>query len=84
MQPVLHFMSYMKVARTVDETFSQVLGMVLKLTEAMIFLKYGNPNDVITVEDEPSAPPYEIWFYNTFPATHQTNVRFLFLQSITD
>jgi len=30
------------------------------------------------VEDEPSAPPYEIWSYNQFPATGQQNIRFLF------
>jgi len=42
------------------------------------FLKYGRPNDIITVEDEPSAPPYEIWSYNSFPSTGQQNVKFLF------
>ena len=29
-------------------------------------------------ENEPSAPPYEIWFYNQFPMTGQNNVKFLF------
>jgi hypothetical protein len=41
-------------------------------------LKYGSPDDVIAVDDEPSAPPYEIWFYHSFPVTGQNDVRFLF------
>lgn len=69
---------YMKVARLVDEMFRSGFGYGFETDRGHVFLKYGIPNDVITVEDEPSAPPYEIWFYNTFPATHQTNVRFLF------
>jgi hypothetical protein len=36
------------------------------------------PSDVVTVETEQSAPPYEIWFYNQFPQTGQNNVKFLF------
>jgi GWxTD domain-containing protein len=72
------YKSYMDVARLVDELFRSGFGYGFETDRGHVFLKYGKPNDVITVEDEPSAPPYEIWFYNTFPATHQTNVRFLF------
>ena len=32
----------------------------------------------MSVEDEQSAPPYEIWFYNQFPQTNQNNVKFVF------
>ena len=70
--------NYMAVARVVDVTFASGFGYGFETDRGHIFLKYGQPNDVVTVEDEPSAPPYEIWMYNTFPATHQTNVRFLF------
>ncbi len=72
------FASYMKVARFVDEEFRSGFGYGFETDRGHIFLKYGKPNDLIAIEDEPSAPPYEIWFYNTFPATHQNNVRFLF------
>ena len=41
-------------------------------------MKYGVPNDLVTVEDEQDAPPYEIWFYNQFPQTGQNNVKFIF------
>ncbi len=72
------FYSYMKVALVVDENYRSGFGYGFETDRGHIFLKYGKPDEVITVEDEPSAPPYEIWFYNQFPATHQTNVRFLF------
>ncbi len=70
--------AYMKVARFVDEIFMSGFGYGFETDRGHIFLKYGKPDDIIEVEDEPSAPPYEIWFYNHFPATHQSNVRFLF------
>lgn len=72
------FVKYMEVARIVDETYRSGFGYGFETDRGYIFLKYGQPNDIISVEDEPSAPPYEIWFYNNFPATHQTNVKFLF------
>lgn len=72
------FESYMKVAHFTDNVFRSGFGYGFETDRGHIFLKYGKPNEIIEVEDEPSAPPYEIWIYNTFPATHQNNVRFLF------
>ncbi|MFZ1677404.1 MAG: GWxTD domain-containing protein, partial [Saprospiraceae bacterium] len=72
------FDAYMKVARVVDENYRSGFGFGFETDRGHVFLKYGKPDDVITVEDEPSAPPYEIWFYTSFPSTHQNNVRFLF------
>jgi len=72
------FAAYMKVARFVDDNFRSGFGYGFETDRGHIFLKYGAPDEIIPVEDEPSAPPYEIWFYNDFKATHQSNVRFLF------
>ena len=72
------FETYMRVARFVDVLFQSGFGYGFETDRGHVFLKYGLPDDVVEVEDEPSAPPYEIWFYNSFPATHQSNVRFLF------
>jgi GWxTD domain-containing protein len=74
----LAFSSYMNVAKIVDDQFRSGFGYGFETDRGHVFLKYGTPDDRISEESEPSAPPYEIWFYNEFPATHQTNVRFLF------
>lgn len=72
------FASYMSVAKIVDKMYRSGFGYGFETDRGHVFLKYGRPDDIIEVEDEPSAPPYEIWYYNQFPATHQNNVRFLF------
>lgn len=72
------FAAYMEVAKAVDAMYRSGFGYGFETDRGHIFLKYGRPDDIQAVEDEPSAPPYEIWFYNQFPATHQSNVRFLF------
>src|SRR5687767_13712254 len=72
------FSAYMKVAKAVDELYRSGFGYGFETDRGHVFLKYGRPDDILPVEDEPSAPPYEIWYYNHFPATHQSNVRFLF------
>jgi len=70
--------AYMKVARIVDKSYQSGFGYGFETDRGHIFLKYGQPDDIIAVEDEPSAPPYEIWFYTSMPETRQANVRFLF------
>lgn len=69
---------YMEVARAIDMKFANNVGHGFETDRGYIFLKYGKPDDYISVEDEPSAPPYEIWVYNHVPLTNQTNVKFLF------
>jgi GWxTD domain-containing protein len=69
---------YMRVAIAVDKTYQSGFGYGFETDRGHIFLKYGQPSDIISVEDEPSAPPYEIWFYTSMPQTRQSNVRFLF------
>ncbi|NNE14301.1 MAG: GWxTD domain-containing protein [Saprospiraceae bacterium] len=69
---------YMTVAKAVDITYANNVGHGFETHRGYYFLKYGKPDDVIFVEDEPTAPPYEIWIYNYLAETQQTNVRFLF------
>lgn len=69
---------YMMVARAVDKTYNNGFGYGFETDRGRIFMQYGRPNDVVTVENEPNAPPYEVWIYYKFPATEQTNVKFLF------
>lgn len=72
------FAEYMKVARVVDFEYNAGFGYGFETDRGHAYMKYGKPDEIITEEAEPSAPPYEIWFYTTFPSTHQQNVRFLF------
>ncbi|MEM9990212.1 MAG: GWxTD domain-containing protein [Bacteroidota bacterium] len=76
--PEQAFAAYMNVVRAVDNTFESGFRDGFETDRGFIYLKYGRPDDMINVQDEPSAPPYEIWSYNDFPATNQTNIRFLF------
>jgi len=69
---------YMEVVRAIDLRYANNVGHGFETDRGYYFLKYGRPNNIITVEDEPSAPPYEIWIYNFMPETQETNVRFLF------
>ena len=51
---------YMEVARAVDRRFAANLGHGFETDRGYIFLKYGKPDDLVEVPDEPSAPPYEL------------------------
>ena len=72
------FKQYMEVAKVVDKQFYSNVGYGFQSDRGYIFLKYGRPNNVLTIDNEPDAPPYEIWYFNYIPSTQQTNVRFLF------
>ena len=77
-QPGEAYKAYMKVIRAVDEEFRSHRGYGFETDRGDIFMKYGRPNDIINVVDEINSPPYSIWIYLDFPATQQSNVKFLF------
>ena len=72
------FNQYWDIAKAVDRKFYNTVGKGFETDRGYIFLKYGKPNNSITVENEPSAPPYEIWFYDRLDITGENNVKFLF------
>ncbi len=72
------YKKYMDVAQAVDNKFYSNVGYGFQSDRGHIFLKYGKPTNVLTVDTEVDAPPYEIWYYNYMPLSRQTNVRFLF------
>lgn len=76
--PKVPYNAYMEVARAIDKKYASGFGYGFESDRGYTYLKYGEPSDVITVEDETDAPPYEIWSYNDFPKTQQSNVKFLF------
>ncbi|MCB9285023.1 MAG: GWxTD domain-containing protein [Lewinellaceae bacterium] len=77
-RPDIPYQAYMEVANALDGMFHSGLGYGFETDRGYVYLKYGRPDDMIREENDPAAPPYEIWVYNNFPATNQSNVRFIF------
>jgi GWxTD domain-containing protein len=69
---------YGMVIKSVDRQYSNGFGFGFETDRGRVFLRYGRPDDVVTVENEIGAPPYEIWVYYKLDRTQQTNVKFLF------
>lgn len=82
--PEEFFNKYMEVARAVDKKYRAGLGFGFETDRGNIFMKYGAPSDMITILDDPSAPPYEVWLYYSIPQLRQSNVKFLFYNPFMD
>jgi GWxTD domain-containing protein len=76
--PAESYNKYMEVARAVDKEYYSNVGYGFQTHRGHIFLKHGKPSSILSIDSEPDAPPYEIWYYNKILTTNQTNVRFLF------
>jgi len=76
--PSAQYEKFMNAARAIDREFQSGFGHGFETARGQIYIKYGQPDDIIRVEDEATAPPYELWVYNSFPKTRQANVRFIF------
>ena len=69
---------YMMVAKVIDKTYGNGFGYGFETDRGRVFMKYGRPDDIVTVENEMNAPPYEVWIYYKMEKTQQSNVKFLF------
>ena len=76
--PEVAYNAYMEVARAVDKKYNSGFGYGFESDRGNIFMKYGKPHDVLTIENELDAPPYEIWAYNRIDKLNQSNVKFIF------
>jgi len=76
--PELAYQKFMQTAAAVHEKFKSGFRYGFETDRGRTFLRFGRPDDFIHVEDDPGAPPYEIWVYYNFPKTNQKNVKFLF------
>ena len=72
------YKSYMAKANAVHEKFKSGFRYGFETDRGRAYLRFGPPDDLVHVEDEPGASPYEIWIYYNFPKTSQSNVKFLF------
>lgn len=73
-----HYQQYLTIAKAVDLEYNSNVGYGFETDRGYIFLRYGKPNSVLTIDQEPESYPYEIWYFNLVEETTQTNVRFLF------
>ncbi|MCB0637098.1 MAG: GWxTD domain-containing protein [Lewinella sp.] len=76
--PASAYFEYMEVAQAVDRLFQSGFRNGFETDRGYVYLKYGQPDDIVRNESEPTAPPYEIWSYNKIDLTNQNNVRFIF------
>lgn len=76
--PELAYQKFMEVAAAVDAKFRSGFRYGFETDRGRAFLRFGRPDDLIHVEDDPGASPYEIWVYYKFASTQQNNVKFLF------
>ncbi len=76
--PRVAYDKYMEVARAIDKQFDSGFRHGFETDRGYYYLKYGQPDDTEMRDQEPSAPPYEIWTYYEFPKTNQNNVKFVF------
>jgi len=72
------YKKYMALANAVEEKFKSGFRYGFETDRGRAYLRFGAPDDLVHVEDEPGASPYEIWIYYNFPKTKQSNVKFLF------
>lgn len=76
--PEFAYKKFMAVAAAVDARFRSGFRYGFETDRGRAFIRFGRPDDLLHVEDDPGASPYEIWFYYKFPKTQQNNVKFLF------
>lgn len=76
--PEAAYRKYMELANMVHQKFKSGFRYGFETDRGRAYLRYGPPDDLVHIEDEPGASPYEIWIYYNFPKTNQSNVKFLF------
>lgn len=76
--PEAGYKDYMAVADFVNKKFYSGFRYGFESDRGYTFIKYGAPSDITRVENDPSAPPYEVWSYNYVDLTKQQNRRFIF------
>lgn len=74
--PADEWKKYLDLVITCNQKFGNKVMRGYETERGRVFLQYGPPNSRTVVDNEPSAYPYEIWWYYTLKK--QNNVRFVF------
>lgn len=78
LDPESAFNEYMTLVRLVNDQYATQLEPGYQTDRGYFILRYGKPNDILPINNEAGAVPYEIWTYNSVERTHQTNVKTVF------
>lgn len=70
------FKTYNNLVYFVNEAYGTSISKGYLTQRGRVFLRYGAPNSISQRHNEPSAYPYEIWYYYKLNA--QTKVKFVF------
>lgn len=81
LDPSLGFSLYREKVDYVESTFSTLKLHGFEVDRGRIFLKYGYPNDLVSIPAEAGSLPYEIWHYYRLN-DKQRNVKFVFLKTV--
>ncbi len=68
--------TYYAEVQKANQLFSSKINRGYATERGRVYLQYGVPNSRTVVDNEPSAYPYEIWWYYEYQG--QRNIRFVF------
>ncbi len=71
------FNDYLAAVRRVNASFSNTSTPGFRTDRGYVFLKYGQPDQIVDSPNEPGAYPYQIWHY--YVVANQRNKRFVFM-----
>jgi GWxTD domain-containing protein len=77
MNPKQSFEDYLAAVRRVNMSFGTTAFPGYRSDRGYVFLKYGQPDKIMEVPDEPAARPYEIWHY--YQVANQRDKKFVFM-----
>ena len=77
MNPKQAFDDYIAAVRRVNMSFGTTGFPGYRSDRGYVFLKYGQPDKIMEVPDEPAARPYEIWHY--YQVANQRDKKFVFM-----
>lgn len=80
--PYKSWLSYLLLVKKANDAFGTVSRHGYRTDRGRVMLQYGEPNDILTVKNEPGAYPYETWqYYTVGQGTNiQNNIRFIFYE----
>lgn len=79
LDPEKGWKEYAEKVKIVNKEYGSRIKPGYETDRGLVYLKYGKPDLITTISNEPGAYPYEIWQYNS-PGQRGTNGIFLFYQ----